>query len=313
MTNTPWKCSYCGTDNQPDARSCRQCGKWPSLFDLQAATSQPSPREGVNETAEEPSPRPPLVRHRRILRAVLSMVVLGAWIVVILINAFGEFGALWPKSDEDARVSRESIAAIAGATREPFRLSRACDLYVVPLDRRSEADAGLIVAQLGRRLPLEACQRPSMRIDPSALDEGRGQLNTGSLIDQLALAFRAEWGNRPSMVLGVTALDVFLPNRPSWPFGLNTYDTVRRTQGYGVVSTARLGSTESRNRRLETMALRDVGLGYFGLSPSSDETSALYWRFIDLDDLDKMQPELGYPSPTSDQLRAARQRFLQGS
>lgn len=30
-----WRCSHCGTVNEPGARSCSGCGKWPSLFDLQ--------------------------------------------------------------------------------------------------------------------------------------------------------------------------------------------------------------------------------------------------------------------------------------
>jgi len=30
-----WRCSQCGTVNEPGARVCSGCGKWPSLFDLQ--------------------------------------------------------------------------------------------------------------------------------------------------------------------------------------------------------------------------------------------------------------------------------------
>jgi hypothetical protein len=35
MAKTPWRCSQCGTVNEPGARACVSCGKWPSLFDLQ--------------------------------------------------------------------------------------------------------------------------------------------------------------------------------------------------------------------------------------------------------------------------------------
>jgi hypothetical protein len=35
MAAGPWRCSQCGTINEPVANSCRTCGKWPSLFDLQ--------------------------------------------------------------------------------------------------------------------------------------------------------------------------------------------------------------------------------------------------------------------------------------
>ncbi len=34
-TQTAWRCSQCGTVNEPGARACSGCGKWPSLFDLQ--------------------------------------------------------------------------------------------------------------------------------------------------------------------------------------------------------------------------------------------------------------------------------------
>jgi hypothetical protein len=35
MAEHPWRCSNCGTINEPVANSCRTCGKWPSLFDLE--------------------------------------------------------------------------------------------------------------------------------------------------------------------------------------------------------------------------------------------------------------------------------------
>jgi hypothetical protein len=35
MADAPWRCSECGTVNEPVANSCRTCGRWPSLFDLQ--------------------------------------------------------------------------------------------------------------------------------------------------------------------------------------------------------------------------------------------------------------------------------------
>ena len=35
MAESPWRCSQCGTINEPVANSCRTCGRWPSLFDLQ--------------------------------------------------------------------------------------------------------------------------------------------------------------------------------------------------------------------------------------------------------------------------------------
>ena len=38
MADAPWRCSQCGTVNEPVANACRTCGRWPSLFDLEQST-----------------------------------------------------------------------------------------------------------------------------------------------------------------------------------------------------------------------------------------------------------------------------------
>ena len=54
MATAPWRCSQCGTVNEPVATSCRTCGKWPSLFDLEdSAVDEEVPFEGGAEP--EPS------------------------------------------------------------------------------------------------------------------------------------------------------------------------------------------------------------------------------------------------------------------
>jgi hypothetical protein len=37
VADAPWRCSQCGTVNEPVANACRTCGRWPSLFDLEAS------------------------------------------------------------------------------------------------------------------------------------------------------------------------------------------------------------------------------------------------------------------------------------
>ena len=41
MAETTWRCSQCGTVNEPGSRACAGCGKWPSLFDLQEDVDKP--------------------------------------------------------------------------------------------------------------------------------------------------------------------------------------------------------------------------------------------------------------------------------
>lgn len=296
MVDGRWLCSQCGTENDGEARRCHSCGKWRSLFD----------HEGHDRRAVErpPASSPVPGRSWRPLLRGLPIVIALAWL------AFSFLSSL--PSDDVERVDADAIEQTAGATAQPFEDSRACDVYVVPLDRPSERLASIVATRVGRALPVETCLRPSMRIDPSAIDDGRSQLNLGSLIDQLAVVFQAVWRDRPSTVVGVTSLDVFLPTQPSWPHAYSTFDTVRRTQGYSVISSARLGSGEVLIERAEKLARRDIGFVFFGLPSNLDPVSALYAYFVDLNDLDRMTMQYSSPEFTTEFLLLAREAFLAG-
>lgn len=45
MADAPWRCSQCGTVNEPVANACRTCGRWPSLFELEGSTIEAEPTE----------------------------------------------------------------------------------------------------------------------------------------------------------------------------------------------------------------------------------------------------------------------------
>jgi hypothetical protein len=65
MADAPWRCSQCGTIDEPVANSCRTCGKWPSLFDIQDSVVEDTERDDVREpapfapTPDEPAPFEP--------------------------------------------------------------------------------------------------------------------------------------------------------------------------------------------------------------------------------------------------------------
>lgn len=61
MADAPWRCSQCGTVNEPNANSCRSCGRWPSLFDLEQSSVDVEPPE-VEETFAREAPAPEEVR-----------------------------------------------------------------------------------------------------------------------------------------------------------------------------------------------------------------------------------------------------------
>lgn len=51
MADAPWRCSECGTINEPVANSCRTCGRWPSLFDLQESVLEDVPQAHAADEA----------------------------------------------------------------------------------------------------------------------------------------------------------------------------------------------------------------------------------------------------------------------
>ncbi|HSI98179.1 MAG TPA: hypothetical protein VK926_07440 [Gaiellaceae bacterium] len=107
MADAPWRCSECGTINEPVANSCRTCGRWPSLFDLQESVvdevqGRPGPNEPgfevgtfepeafeVEEIQEgEAEPETDVDRRRRL---ITSLIIPLAFVVYIVISiVFGE-------------------------------------------------------------------------------------------------------------------------------------------------------------------------------------------------------------------------------
>ena len=54
MAAGPWRCSQCGTINEPVANSCRTCGRWPSLFDLEASVVDEGEVDEFRQSGFEP-------------------------------------------------------------------------------------------------------------------------------------------------------------------------------------------------------------------------------------------------------------------
>jgi predicted ATP-dependent serine protease len=105
-----WRCSQCGTINEPGTRSCSNCGKWPSLFDLQDDVVEEEPRPEVvrtevfeAETFEPEVFRPDVSevdideveegdRPGRFPRWLVTAIWVTGLAVWILINAFSDRG-----------------------------------------------------------------------------------------------------------------------------------------------------------------------------------------------------------------------------
>ena len=98
MADAPWRCSECGTVNEPVANACRTCGRWPSLFDLDqskvdvvgddlAVPSEPQAEEFEPEVFDDEPPEPtqdesPDPRGRRRWTSLIIPIGVVAYLVI---------------------------------------------------------------------------------------------------------------------------------------------------------------------------------------------------------------------------------------
>ncbi len=206
-------------------------------------------------------------------------------------------------------VTSERVELTLGATIQPFSADRACGVYVVPVDGPSEQIAARLARALPLRVPVQACTTSSFRLDLSALDRNREQLDAVLVSDQLARAYQNARGIAPATILGVTTLDMYSSAFADDPFDFGLAKKFPK-QGFAVVSTARMGSGEELFRRLETMAMRYLGLLHFGLPESAGPPSALSPSVRSLEELDLLLPQFSDPQPSRAELGVARKAFL---
>lgn len=254
----------------------------------------------------DPELSPAPARRNRLFAVVLTVLGFGA--------AIGGLGVLLDRDSSSdpgvPPVTGERVALTFGATAQPFAPDRVCDVYVVPVDGRSEGLAARLARALPRRVPVRACVTPSFRLDLAALDHRREQLDGVVVADQLSLAFQMARGIAPATVLGVTALDMYSSTFAADSFDFGVAKRFPQNQGFAAIATARMGVDEDLFRRLEVMAMRYVGLLYFGLPESSSPTSALAPSIRSLEELDLLQPQFSVPPPSAIELMAARKAFL---
>jgi predicted ATP-dependent serine protease len=112
MADAPWRCSQCGTVNEPVANACRTCGRWPSLFDIEeskvedfdleaeeSATAvgvevlEPESAQSfepeefdVEERPADPAPETPSARGRRLIGRVIVPLGVVIYLLIMLVT-----------------------------------------------------------------------------------------------------------------------------------------------------------------------------------------------------------------------------------
>ena len=126
-------------------------------------------------------------------------------------------------------------------------------------------------------------------IDPSARDEGRGQLVAEDLIESMRSSYPEVAADTGAVVIGVVSEDLYIRDRPDWEWAFG----LRSLGRFGVVSTARMTlglgvSDELAMARLRKMVTRDIGRMYYRLPVSADPRSVLFGEIDGLADLDRI-------------------------
>jgi predicted Zn-dependent protease len=173
-----------------------------------------------------------------------------------------------------------SIASHPSARQLPPPIRDA--VVLVPLGEFPVDRANEIAAREAADYGLQIRVAPSLLIDPSAIDTGRGQLTAERLIQSIAAA-HPEFGGR-TLVIGLTTQDIYIAGQPdwSWAFGL------RNGSGLAIVSSARMSRSLDPGgewNRLTKMVTRDIGFLYYGLEGTGDRGDVLYDNILSLEDL----------------------------
>ena len=141
------------------------------------------------------------------------------------------------------------------------------------------------LADVHSQLHLRAAALPSVPIDSSAFDSGRGQL----IAEQLESAVRAQYQTKlrhGSVLIAITDRDMYSTRSPRWRFVFSARDDA----GVGVISLARLGSTDAAllRSRVDKLLARHVELLHDHASFNNDPSSVLYENISSVADIDRM-------------------------
>jgi uncharacterized RDD family membrane protein YckC len=166
------------------------------------------------------------------------------------------------------------------ATGRPGR----ADVYVVPLNEVTANDAQLVAADVHSELHVRAAALPSVEIDPSAFDSQRAQL----VAEQLESAVRSRYGQKlrnGSILIAVTDMDMYSNESPQWQFVFSARDDA----GVGVISLARLGSTDPTvfRSRVDKLLARHVERLRDHAPFNNDPNSVLYANLLSVGDIDR--------------------------
>ena len=177
-----------------------------------------------------------------------------------------------------------ALLLLSGCKRSNARL------YLAPIGDVPSARLGRLADHYRQKFGVEFEILPRVELSRNDYDALRHQFVAESLIWRMQQTYPNLARNPSAIVIGITEADIY-PNGRDWAFCFGWRDTKAHM---AVVSTARMDlhyegepttGTDSQTR-LQKVVTKDLGILYFGKSPSSNPRSVLYNQILGIQELD---------------------------
>lgn len=193
------------------------------------------------------------------------------------------------RSTESSRKDKEEIENVRPATVKD--LEGRGTIYLVPLGKPQEVLSSDLLSFYRKKYGIELRVLDPVPLPNWSRDEIRKQLIAEELVEAMKLANPRLAGDPGAILIGVTDQDMYI-SQVEWNFAFNW----RQEDRFGVVSTARMDPVFEKEpanlklleERARKMITKNIGLLYYHLQLSYDDSSVLYGSIGDLDDLDEM-------------------------
>lgn len=168
-------------------------------------------------------------------------------------------------------------------------------IFFVPIGSFPAEELDPLVEYYRQKYSLEITVAKSVRLDDVARDPARQQLVAERLISSVRAGLPKIGKDPKAILIGFTSEDMFTTSQ-NWQFTPGWRDPRTRT---AVVSTARLHlpsddqafAADIASTRLRKIVTKDIGIMYYGLTPSSDPKSVLYQQIAGVEQLDQAGDE----------------------
>ena len=192
------------------------------------------------------------------------------------------------------RFSKSSLQS-SSAAAPPVPAIDGSRIFFVPIGSFPADELDPLVEYYRQKYSLEVTVVRSVRLDDAARDPARQQVVAEKLISSVRAGLPKIGKDPKAILIGFTSEDMFTTSQ-NWQFTPGWRDPNTRT---AVVSTARLHlpsddqafAADVSNARLRKIVTKDIGIMYYGLTPSGDPKSVLYKQIAGVEQLDQAGDE----------------------